>query len=171
MAPELGSPPPSGLKRGPRPRQAEQPAHPAGRGSLLLGPPAPTRRCAGEGEAQGAGRGVHLRRCPSESGGTGRLAMTRETPPPAALTGNQLPGAKLCSPPPEPEVAPRPEAGSKGEPGSRRPVSLGLGGAPQLHDPNPFWSLGLPQFPVFPTVRSFGHGLGVFPVRGRPLSF
>lgn len=43
----------------------------------------------GGGEAQGSGRGVHLRRCPSEGGGTGRLGMRRETPAAGCRNGKQ----------------------------------------------------------------------------------
>lgn len=157
-APEPGRPPPE-LKRGPKATAGRAAGTPRGQGLPLLGqrrrPPVPTRRCAGEGEAQGAGREVHLRRCPSEGGGTGRLAMKLEGPPPGPGKGNQLPGPELCSPPPEPEAAPIPEAGSGGGPGFERRISLGLGGAPQLHGLSGPWPLGLLQSPVLPTVRSF----------------
>lgn len=76
-------------------------------------PPAPTQRCAAEEGGAGSGRGVHLRRCPSEGRvNGGRRGAKRQAPPPAPGKGNQLLGAELCSPPPEPEVAPRPEAGN-----------------------------------------------------------
>ena len=126
---------------------------------------------------QGAGRGVHLRRCPSEGRVNGeRRGARRQAPPPAPGKGNQRLGAELCSPPPEPEVAPRPEAGNGR--GNRVPscgggggVSLGLGGVLQLHGLNPCWFLGLPRSPVLPTERRGASGLGALPVQGRPLPF
>lgn len=171
-------PPPPELKRNPRPRQPERPAKSRDRASPLRGqlppppprPPAPNTPCAGKGEAVGRdggkeGRGRSPEQVPPPRvGGTGAGAPRERTqsPKPTPRKRNQLPGAELCSPLPEPEVAPRPEVGSEG---GNRVEGRGLSRprrCSQLRGFNPWWALGLPQCSVLPAVRSCWYRLGSF---------